>query len=55
MELSASEFKAKYLAIEEDLANKKEGLVISRHVRAAAEVIPFSGEAATPLFGRAAE
>jgi antitoxin (DNA-binding transcriptional repressor) of toxin-antitoxin stability system len=53
MELSVSEFKAKCLAIVEDIANKKERVVITRYGRAAAEVIPFSGGPSTPLFGRA--
>lgn len=54
MEMSVSEFKAKCLAIVEDIANKKERVVISRYGRAAAEVIPFSGGTSTPLFGCAA-
>jgi antitoxin (DNA-binding transcriptional repressor) of toxin-antitoxin stability system len=53
MEMSVSEFKAKCLAIVEDIANKKERVVITRYGRAAAEVIPFTGATATPLFGRA--
>jgi antitoxin (DNA-binding transcriptional repressor) of toxin-antitoxin stability system len=53
MELSVSEFKAKCLAIVEDIANKKERVVITRYGRATAEVIPFTGGTATPLFGRA--
>lgn len=55
MEVSVSEFKAKCLAIVEDVAKKKQRVVITRHGRAAAEVIPFSGGAGTPLFGRAAQ
>jgi hypothetical protein len=55
MEMSVSEFKAKCLAIVEDIANKKERVVITRYGRAAAEVIPFTGSTGTPLFGRAAD
>ena len=54
MELSVSEFKAKCLGIVEDIANKKERVVITRYGRAAAEVIPFSGGTGTRLFGRSA-
>ncbi len=55
MEMSVSEFKAKCLAIVEDIANKKERVVITRYGRGAAEVIPFSGGGTgTPLFGRSA-
>lgn len=55
MEMSVSEFKAKCLAIVEDIANKKERVVITRYGRAAAEVIPFTGGTGTTLFGRAAD
>jgi hypothetical protein len=55
MEMSVSEFKAKCLAIVENIANKKERVVITRYGRAAAEVIPFTGGTDTPLFGRASQ
>lgn len=54
MELSVSHFKAKCLAIIEDIANKKERVVVTRYGKPAAEVIPFEGPAESPLFGRAA-
>jgi antitoxin (DNA-binding transcriptional repressor) of toxin-antitoxin stability system len=55
MELSVSHFKAKCLAIVEDIANKKERVVITRYGRPAAEVIPFAGSPETPLFGRSTD
>ena len=54
MEVSVSEFKAKCLAIVEDIANKKERVVITRYGRPAAELVPFSGGTGVSLFGRAA-
>jgi hypothetical protein len=54
MELTVSHFKAKCLAIVEDIANKKERVVITRYGRPAAEVIPFEGSPEDPLFGRSA-
>lgn len=54
MELTVSHFKAKCLAIIEDIANKKERVVVTRYGKPAAEVIPFEGPAESPLFGRSA-
>jgi antitoxin (DNA-binding transcriptional repressor) of toxin-antitoxin stability system len=54
MELTVSRFKAKCLAIVEDIANKKERVVITRYGRPTAEVIPFEGSPETLLFGRSA-
>ncbi len=55
MELTVSHFKAKCLAIVEDIANTKERVVITRYGRPAAEVIPFEGSPEAPLFGRSTD
>ncbi len=55
MERSVSSFKAKYLAIREDVANKKQRVVIPRYGSAADDVISFSEGAGTPLSERAAD
>jgi antitoxin (DNA-binding transcriptional repressor) of toxin-antitoxin stability system len=53
MELTVSNFKAKCLAIIEDIAHTKERVVITRHGRPTAEVIAFEGNS-TSFFGRSA-
>ena len=54
MELTVSHFKAKCLAIVEDIANKKERVVVTRYGKPTAEVIPFEGPQGVTLFGRSA-
>jgi hypothetical protein len=55
MELTVSHFKAKCLAIVEDIANKKERVVITRYGQPAAELIPFEGSPELPFFGRSTD
>ena len=53
MEITITQFKAKCLGIVEQVQREKARVVISRHGRPAAELIPISEGSKKPLFGRA--
>ena len=54
MEMTITQFKAKCLGIVEQVEREKTRVVISRHGRPAAELIPISEASVKPFFGRAA-
>ena len=54
MEITITQFKAKCLGIVEQVQREKSRVVISRHGRPAAELIPISEASPKVLFGRAA-
>ncbi len=53
MEITITQFKAKCLGIVEQVQREKTRVVISRHGRPAAELVPISEASRKPLFGRA--
>ncbi len=53
MEITVTQFKARCLGIIEKVQREKCRVVISRHGRPAAQLLPVTEEAAAPLFGRA--
>ncbi|MCC6353913.1 MAG: type II toxin-antitoxin system prevent-host-death family antitoxin [Verrucomicrobiae bacterium] len=56
MDITVTQFKAKCLGIVEKVQREKCRVTISRHGRAAAELIPVpAAESSPPLFGRSAE
>ncbi len=55
MEMTVTRFKAVCLGVIESVAKENSRVVITRHGKPAAELIPYSGAGATPLFGRAQE
>lgn len=55
MQMTVTRFKATCLGVIESVAKEKKRVVITRHGKPAAEVIPFDDVAGPPLFGRAAE
>ncbi|MDD5200946.1 MAG: type II toxin-antitoxin system Phd/YefM family antitoxin [Terrimicrobiaceae bacterium] len=55
MEITVTQLKAKCLGIVEKVQREKRRVVISRHGRPAAVLIPADQETSAPLFGRAAD
>lgn len=53
MEISVSQFKAKCLRIVERVEKEGETVVITRHGRPAAHLVPVGGGGGRRLFGRA--
>lgn len=53
MEMTVTRFKAVCLGVIESVAKEKGRVVITRHGKPAAELIPYTDASATPLFGRA--
>lgn len=51
MEISAGEFKAKCLKLMDNVASTREPLVITKHGKPVAMMVPMQPEPATPLFG----
>lgn len=51
MEISAGEFKAKCLKLMDNVASTHEPLVITKHGKPVAMMVPVQPEPATPLFG----
>lgn len=51
MEISAGEFKAKCLKLMDNVASTHEPLVITKHGKPVAMMVPFTPEQATPMFG----
>jgi prevent-host-death family protein len=51
MEISAGEFKAKCLKLMDNVARTHEPLVITKHGKPVAMMVPVMPEPATPLFG----
>jgi prevent-host-death family protein len=52
MEISVSQFKAKCLRIVESVEKEGQTVIITRHGRAAAQLIPVGGTGEVCLFGR---
>ncbi len=52
MELSVSQFKAKCLRLIESVESEGETIIITRHGRPAAQLVPVGGSGAGRLFGR---
>lgn len=53
MQMTVTRFKATCLGVIESIAKENKRVVITRHGKPAAELIPFTGCPETPLFGRA--
>ena len=53
MQMTVTRFKATCLGVIESVAKEKNRVIITRHGKPAAEVIPFIDVAGPPLFGRA--
>ncbi|MDP2760144.1 MAG: type II toxin-antitoxin system Phd/YefM family antitoxin [Sideroxyarcus sp.] len=51
MEISAGEFKAKCLKLMDNVARTHEPLLITKHGKPVAMMVPVPPEPATPLFG----
>jgi prevent-host-death family protein len=51
MEISAGEFKAKCLKLMDNVARTHEPLIITKHGKPVAMMVPVMPEPATPLFG----
>lgn len=52
MEITVTQFKAKCLRLIERVESGGETVVITRHGRAAAQLVPVGGGGGRPLFGR---
>ena len=48
--ISASQFKARCLALMDDVAKTREALIITKHGKPVAKLVPFGGNG-QPLFG----
>ena len=55
MEMTVTRFKATCLGVIDAVSKEKKRIIITRHGRPAAELIPFSDTSNQPLFGRARE